>query len=667
MTDSMQLTGKNVIYVTKNNVSNSDNCFSSISKAINLSRKNTEKSKIIIKGGEYFLRETLQLDHRDNNLTIEGVEGEETKLFGGVKVKKWTVEDSGYWSTDLTNIVEEIDNIHMLEVNGCLAERSRLPEKGYFNKINSGKRLNLYEGHCEISAEDYTFINYEPSDLEGIKSMKNGLLTVCHSWDDSFLKVKNVKKETQQIIFTTPSIHSAAVFINERRYILWNLPEGMTNPGQWYIDYSDKKLYYWPKTEDEIDNTSILIPTTDSIIRIQGADDQPVKGLTIKNIGFSVTNSLLTNQKLFEIPASAKEMIGESAGVGGRNSNGAISLEKVDGCKLLNLNFFNIGGQAVKGREVNNLRIVNCEMNDIGAAGINLNQGCNIEIVNNNISNIGKIYLSANALILHDMTNSTIAHNEIQYGPYGGINLHTGQNNLIKRNKVSDVMQELSDGAGIYVGGPNSNNIVMGNIVEDVDKQQKGGSVLLNHAFYFDCRSEGNILEGNISKGCLSALHIHMCLDIVVRNNFFSSPGKLQLSFARSLDTVFENNVIQAEKEIVIYCCEQQNFYHNVMFGKKRQLNCLKRDSKIYNYNPIEINFEPDNIITEQQIEECSEGIYRISSELMEKLNIRPVKLPSAGVQADLRETYMFFENAVGYVEDLYTNLVKSNRASCLM
>jgi hypothetical protein len=43
-------------------------------------------------------------------------------------------------------------------------------------------------------------------------------------------------------------------------YVVWNTVRGMTTAGQWYLDKSAGKLYYWPLPNEDMGTIDVIAP-----------------------------------------------------------------------------------------------------------------------------------------------------------------------------------------------------------------------------------------------------------------------------------------------------------------------------------------------------------------------------------------------------------------------
>jgi hypothetical protein len=61
----------------------------------------------------------------------------------------------------------------------------------------------------------------------------------------------------------------------------------LTEPGQWYLDYSDNYLYYIPLSGEDITTADVELPILETLIEGQGTVDQPVHNIRFEGLTFS--------------------------------------------------------------------------------------------------------------------------------------------------------------------------------------------------------------------------------------------------------------------------------------------------------------------------------------------------------------------------------------------
>jgi hypothetical protein len=268
-----------------------------------------------------------------------------------------------------------------------------------------------------------------------------------------------------------------------------------------------------------------LAPTVESIIRLQGTKEAPVKDVTVQGLTLSVTNTPL-----------------RAGGFGASNFDGAVSASFAENCRLVGLTLVNVGGQAIKGRSTTALTVEGCDVHDIGACGIFVS-GADTVIAGNLVHDIGVTYPSAIALWCNGQ-RARVSHNEVHDTPYTSI-AAGGEDHQIESNLIYHAMKELHDGAGIYITFCKRITL-RGNFIRDiVDTGGYGAS-----AYYLDEQAEDCVVESNLSLRVSRPSHNHMAKNNVIRNNVFVTTGDMTLTFPKSTGFTFERNVLSSAGKI---------------------------------------------------------------------------------------------------------------------
>ena len=142
----------------------------------------------------------------------------------------------------------------MLEMNGRFCKRARLPEQGVFTheSVFDVRWMSTTLGGWERKPTDEELgtLKYKAGDLGPWLEPRNAELTVYHHWDDSMVGVASIDHETRTVTFSSPSGHPAGAFASHvphaNTYVVWNIREGLTEPGQWYLDRARGCAVYWP-------------------------------------------------------------------------------------------------------------------------------------------------------------------------------------------------------------------------------------------------------------------------------------------------------------------------------------------------------------------------------------------------------------------------------------
>jgi hypothetical protein len=561
-------------------------------------------AKVIEVGlGEYFVERTVVLDSRDNGVTVRAKEAGKSILIGGRKVTGWQKDGENFYAAELAEVKEAKWDFRALVVNGRLCSRARWPKTG---------RLT-HESRFEVpwmsstgggwkrkpTAEELTTMKVKAADLGAGFDPRNAEITVYHMWDESMVGIKSFDRATNTITFSSETGHPAGAFgVND--YVVWNLREGMSEPGQWYLDRTAGKVVYWPLAGEDMATATVYAPVVESIVKINGAKNVTIQGLTV-----TVTNTPL-----------------KAGGFGAGAFDGAISVGRGAICTLLKLEVFNAAGQGIK-VSGGGTTIDGCHIHDVGACGI---QAPKCTIVNNHVHHIGRMYPSAIAILTGD-GDSVVTHNEVHDCPYSAI-VCGGPNGTVKYNRISRAMLELHDGGAIYMFA-GKGSVMRGNFAFDIPDTGGYGS----SAYYLDERSEDCIVEKNVSIGIARPSHNHMAKKNTIRNNVFVHDGDMTVTFPRSSEYVFEKNILIAKGSILFQGINNvSKLSGNVLFSGTGKL--ISETLKDYNgTGRADVALGEDNkpVDPKVSVEPSGKVVYGDTA-ILEALKIERIDASSAGV-----------------------------------
>lgn len=475
--------------------------------------------------GDYFLEQPLTLDARDKGLTFEGAvtNGPLPTLFGGRRVTGWTRDGDQCWQAHLPGVREGAWDFRALVVNGRLAERAVLPGSNTFENLGTWNLplLPAVAGHWERkpTREEATTMPYKTADLPPTLDIRNAEVRLYHMWAESLVGVASNDLQRHALILASEPAWPPGA-LNRRKYVVYNTREGMTRPGQWYLDRTAGRLVYWPLPGERMENLTVIAPTAESILRITGSPREPAEGITVRRLAFQATTAPLK-------PAS----------FGATAFDGAVTVAHARDCVFDQLDICNAGGLGFRADTLNGSRVTGCRIRQTGACGARIH-GTDTLIASNHIHHLGIYYPSAAATMLGGY-KVHIYRNEIHDAPYSGIIGGGGRENVIEENLIYRVMRELHDGAAIY--GNMTACIIRGNMVRDVVQAGAGFGA---SAYYLDEGARDCIVERNVAIGVPMPTHNHITRNITVRDNVFISDTDMTVSFQRSVGCTFENNTL---------------------------------------------------------------------------------------------------------------------------
>ena len=509
-----------------------------------------DRKYIVVRGGPYF-DVTLTLTPQDSGLTIEAAPGEKPILYGGIKIHGWEKEGDHLFSAPLPPGQEHAE-VRLLEVDGRMAARARFPAEGtltHENKFNVRWMSTTGGGwQRKPTPKELTTLRYKTGDLGDWLDVKNAEITLYHMWDESCVGLAAHDSSTRTLQLASPSGHPAGAF-GIKEYVIWNIREGLTAPGQWLHDRTRNRLVYWPLPNQDPNQVTMIAATHESILRLQGSPNEPVTNITVRGLGFSATT----------VPLRA-------AGFASSGFDGAISLEYANSCTFENLTVTHAAGHAINTKlDCNHIKVLDCIIAECGAGGLYVGGKSNL-IENNLVHHIGLSYPSAIGIYRggHD---SVVRHNEIHHTPYSAINFG-GESNVVEYNLIYNCMTVLHDGAAIYMFAA-KNCILRGNLARDIIATGNDGA----SAYYLDELSEGCLVEGNLSLRVRWPFHNHMATKNTIQNNVAIVEGNAKLSFPRSSGYILRGNVIYASGKIRIEGIEAVSTWtNNLLFSQSGKI-----------------------------------------------------------------------------------------------
>ncbi len=597
------------------NTERTDGPFATLGAACRVARKHDagQARRIVMQTGRYFLTEPITLNVEDSGLTIESAPGADVRLYGGRKVIDWKKDGEKLYSAELPGVKDKTWDFRTLIVNGRFCPRARLPQKGFFEHLSKFDVpwMSTTGGGWKRKPtnEELTTLKCRAEDIGPWLDVNNAEVNVYHMWDESLVGLAAMDSESRTLTFASPSGHPPGAF-GVNKYVVWNVREGLTQPGQWYLDRTAGEVVYWPLPGEDMNQAEVIAPTIESIIRIAGTKSSPAKDITIHGLKLSVTTTPL-----------------EAGGFGAGKFDGAVSITNGENCRLLDLEIANVGGQAIKASG-NGLRIERCHVHHTGACGVRCS-GSQVVVSDNHIHNVGLTYPSAIAL-QGGGKDCRISHNEIHDCTYTAINCG-GERNRIENNLIYRAMTELHDGGGIYCFA-GKDLVLRGNFIRDIiDTGGYGAS-----AYYLDERSEGCLVEGNLSVGIVRPSHNHMALKNAIRNNVFVSDQDARVTLPRSSDYVFEKNVVCAKGKIVFENPDALiTFRDNVLFSIEGAVECHKLE-KYNKTSTYVLQSGGENLLVDPLLVEYKKGRVRFGADsAVLKLGIESIDVGNAGPRRD--------------------------------
>jgi hypothetical protein len=533
---------------------------------------------IILRGGTYPLDEPVLVRPEDSGTAegptfIEAAPGEKPVFSGGVSVSGWKKAgnisglpkeaEGKIWVADAPRIGGRFTDIRQLWVNDLKANRSSDYDEGKTLQRISSVNREKYEmwipkpafGSLQDARQMEFFIHqWWGIAILRVKSVQvsgdtalvqfyepENRLEIEHPWPAPFidwLKGKNGDTAFYYINderkFRIPRFNgnSAFFFMNDIRFL--------DHPGEWYHDQFSGKIFYWPRTGEDLSNTEVKVPVLENLIQVEGALDLPVSCITFKNIEFKYTTFLrpskaghvplqagfyLLDAYSLQIPGTSDKAWLENqawvgrqpAAVSVRNGN-HINFER---CFFRHLAATGLDYVSGTSHDV----VEGCVFSDIGGTGIQIGffgdasyeahlpydpsdrrEVCSFETIRNNyITNCTNEDWGCVGISAGFVRDITIHNNELSNLNYSGICVGWGwtrtvnamRNNKIYANHIHHFAKNMYDVAGIYTLAAQPGSEICYNSIHNLEQAPYTHDLVHWQYIYFDEGTSGIFIHDN--------------------------------------------------------------------------------------------------------------------------------------------------------------------------
>ena len=528
---------------------------------------------IYMEGGTYAFHEPVFIRPEDSGTKesptiIRSVGDEKVILSGGISIKGWKKQGK-VWVADVPAFNGRPLDFRQLWVNGKKAVRARDVED--FEKMN---RI--------CSVDEKNEILYVPAvsirrliDNKGNLKAKYAEMVLHQMWCVANLRIRSVEVQgdsaairfhqpESRIQFEHPWPHPMVTTDGHNSaFYLTNARELQDVPGEWYHDIDARKVYYYPREGEKMQEAEVIVPAVETLVRVEGTLDRPVRHIRFEKITFSYTTWMRPSEK-GHVPLQA-------------------GMYLTDGYRIdpkMQRNYLNhpLDNQGWLGRPAAAVRVVaarqidfeRCRFEHLGSTGLDYEEAvqggvvrgclfrdiagngllvgsfspaahethlpydpadrrevCTQQQINNcYFTEIGNEDWGCLAIAAGYVGDVNIEHNEISEVPYSGISLGWGwtqtvncmRNNRVHANLIHHYAKHMYDVAGIYTLGSQPKSYVTENCVHSIYKP--GYVHDPNHWFYL-YTDEGSSF-------------------ITVRDNW--TEGEKYLQNANGPGNVWENN-----------------------------------------------------------------------------------------------------------------------------
>ena len=526
-----------------------------------------------MEGGTYALYESVFIRPEDSGTkesptVIRSAADEKVVLSGGVRIKNWKKQGK-LWVADVPTFNGRPLDFRQLWVNGEKAVRARDVED--FEKMN---RI--------CSVDENNEVLYVPAvavrrliDNKGKMKAEYAEMVLHQMWCVANLRIRSIEVQGDSAAVRFHQPESRIQFEHpwprpmvttdghNSAFYLTNARELQDVPGEWYHDIDARKVYYYPREGEKMQEAEVIVPAVETLVRVEGTLDRPVCHIRFEKITFSYTTWMRPSEK-GHVPLQAGLYLTDgyridpkmqrdylnhpldNQGWLGRPA-AAVRIAAARQIDFERCRFEHLGSTGLDYEEAVQGGIVRgCLFRDIAGNGLlagsfspaahethlpydpaDRREVCTHQQINNcYFTEVGNEDWGCLAIAAGYVSDINIEHNEISEVPYSGISLGWGwtqtvncmRNNRVHANLIHHYAKHMYDVAGIYTLGSQPKSYVTENCVHSIYKP--GYVHDPNHWFYL-YTDEGSSF-------------------ITVRDNW--TEGEKYLQNANGPGNVWENN-----------------------------------------------------------------------------------------------------------------------------
>ena len=458
--------------------------------------------------GVYPLYEPLRLRPEDSGLHIEG---DEAVVSGGIAITGWKRQGK-LLVADVPDFNGRPIDFRQLWVNGQKAVRAR--DVSDFEQMY---RIRTYD-------KKHRVLWVPRKAVEKIVHAPYTEMVLHEMWCTSNLRIKSIKLQGDSAAVQFHDPEAKIQFEHPwpspmtpntghpSPFYLTNAKELLDEPGEWYHDIRDHRLYYMPRDGETPQSLNATVPVLETLVEVIGTSEHPVRDINIKGVTFSHTTWMRPSLQ-GHVPLQAGMFLTEAYKL-------RPQIDRPNNHKLDNQGWLGRADAAVELRYAEHVSFERCRFEHLGGSGLDYVLGCRggtttsctftdiamngyvcgsfspagLEthrpyqptdfrevcsqqvIANSHFYGVSNEDWGCVAICAGYVSGINIEHNTIHDVSYTAISLGWGWNrdmvcmkdNRVHANLIYNYAQHMYDCAGIYTLGNQPGTVISENVVRDI-------------------------------------------------------------------------------------------------------------------------------------------------------------------------------------------------------
>jgi hypothetical protein len=512
-----------------------------------------------VRAGTYELQEPLIFTAEDSGpFTFAAYPGEKPVISAGRRLTGFRVEKINginAWVLDLPEVARGQWYFRSLFVNGERRQRPRLPKRDWYwmesfvPKADARQTTGLFAGTDRFVCKE--------GNVQPWKNITDVEVIALHYWVDEHMPIAAFDPATRVVTSSRTSIFVLNDDFTGKpaKYYVSNIFEALSEPGEWYLDRTQGRLYYIPMEGEDPETSQVVAPWMNQVLRLNGDPDQGQWVQWLRFVGLTFAHCDAQLPRGGWDTCATRELSPTvdyaSAPQAAFNVPGAIQFTGARHCTIQDCTIEHVGWYGIEladGCWGN--RIVGNQINDIGAGGVKINgsdttgpvarRTGNNRVTDNHIHHAGRIFHQGIGVFIQHSAANLVAHNHIHDLFYSGVSVgwawgfqdSVTKDNRVEKNHIHHLgFGWLSDMGGVYMLGVQPGSVVRGNVIHDIERANYGG-----WAIYLDEGSAHIVVENNICYDVSSeCFHQHYGRENIIRNNIFAFGRDGLVAMSRSV------------------------------------------------------------------------------------------------------------------------------------